>query len=409
MLDHDEQTLDKEYDVFISHATEDKDFVGELAEILSENEVKVWYDEYELTIGDSLRQKIDDGLAHSSFGIVVLSLSFFQKNWTKYEMDGLNARQVAGERIILPIWHRLTKNELLDFAPSLADIVALNSSIQTTEEIAAEIANKVKGGLSSSGQTSLDTSASTQSIGATLVSIGDVRQKLDEWAMDQREALLPIPSDGRYGYIESAHTLVRAEAPIWTPQEILKAAVSARNIPQDGFIPIQDGIEFRMGADLLTPSRYWKIIRSGESYSYELLMEDYEKPRFNSGLGHPEKTLWLDFGIGRIAKSLLDSAKIYEGLQVPSDETYLLAIKHNQIGGRTLYSYSYDVRYLYYWATPRVSQENSHTWQEEVTQDRINSQLVELTHEIANSLFFLFGFAEVSEGMVEEIIRQQGF
>ena len=402
MLDHDEQTLEMEYDLFISHATEDKGFVRKLAEALSGSGVKVWYDEYELKVGDSLRQKIDDGLVRSRFGVVVLSQSFFQKNWTKYEMDGLVARQTSGERVILPIWHRLTKDELLKYAPSLADIVALESSNKTTAEMAAEITNRVKGGASSLGQMSL---RSAQNSGATSVPIEDIKRKLDEWAAEQLKSTLIIPLDDRHGYIESAHTLIHAKDPIWTPQEILKTAESEKGIYRDKFRPTQDGIEFRVETDDLALPRYWKLDRSGKSYSCELLTEDFEQPRITSSRGYPEKTLWLDLAVGRIARLLRDSARIYEELGIPSDEPYLLSIKHNQIGGRTLYSTEYNHHLI----RPRTSQGDPHPWQEEVTQDRINSQLVELTHEIANPLFFLFDFAGVSEDMVEKILTQQGF
>ena len=66
------------YDVFISHATEDKDdIVRPLAEALINQNLRVWYDEFELRLGDSLRRKIDVGLTQSRFGIVVLSHAFF--------------------------------------------------------------------------------------------------------------------------------------------------------------------------------------------------------------------------------------------------------------------------------------------------------------------------------------------
>jgi hypothetical protein len=49
--------------LFISHASEDKeDFVRPLAETLQQLGVKVWYDEFTLKVGDSLRRKIDSGL-----------------------------------------------------------------------------------------------------------------------------------------------------------------------------------------------------------------------------------------------------------------------------------------------------------------------------------------------------------
>ena len=84
----------REYDVFISHASEDKEgVVRPLAHVLRRGGLKVWYDEFELRIGDSLRRKIDMGLARSRFGVVVLSRSFFGKGWTNYELDGLVTRR----------------------------------------------------------------------------------------------------------------------------------------------------------------------------------------------------------------------------------------------------------------------------------------------------------------------------
>ena len=73
------------YDVFISHASEDKDdnqddIVRSLATALINQGLRVWYDEFSLKIGDSLRQKIDKGLASSLF-------SFISKGWANYELD----------------------------------------------------------------------------------------------------------------------------------------------------------------------------------------------------------------------------------------------------------------------------------------------------------------------------------
>ena len=134
-----------EYDVFISHASEDKDqIVRPLANALVERGLKVWYDEFEVKIGDSLRSKIDKGLANSRFGIVVLSRDFIKKGWTNYELDGIVSKAVSGEQVMLPIWHEITKQEIVNFSPSLADKVARNTSSYTIEEIANEIAELIQ-------------------------------------------------------------------------------------------------------------------------------------------------------------------------------------------------------------------------------------------------------------------------
>ena len=133
-----------EYDVFISHASEDKDeVVRPLAQALVEKGLKVWYDEFELKIGDSLRRKIDRGLAKSKFGIVVLSKAFIKKGWTNYELDGIISKANTGEQVLLPIWHGITKQEVLDYSPSIADKVARNTASYTIEEIAEEIAELI--------------------------------------------------------------------------------------------------------------------------------------------------------------------------------------------------------------------------------------------------------------------------
>jgi hypothetical protein len=130
------------YDVFVSHASEDKDEVARpLAHLLVERGVNVWYDDFTLAVGDSLRRSIDRGLALSRFGVIVLSPDFFRKEWPQAELDGLVAKQRATDgKVILPIWHRLTKEDVLAASPTLADLKALNTAVMTMAEIADEIA-----------------------------------------------------------------------------------------------------------------------------------------------------------------------------------------------------------------------------------------------------------------------------
>lgn len=136
---------ERQYDVFISHASEDKDeVVRPLAHALKEAGLSIWYDEFELRIGDSLRRKIDKGLANSRFGVVVLSQAFFGKGWPNYELDGLVTRVVSGEQILLPIWHKVSKNEVMKYSASLADKLARNTATHTVEEIASEIVEVIQ-------------------------------------------------------------------------------------------------------------------------------------------------------------------------------------------------------------------------------------------------------------------------
>ena len=139
------ESSDNQYDVFISHATEDKDeIVRPLVNILTDQGLRVWYDEFELRIGDSLKEKIEEGLANSRYGIVVLSHAFFQKKWPKYELNALVAREMADKPVILPIWHNITEDEIMAYSPGLTDKIALNTSNAPIDEIAQEIAKKVQ-------------------------------------------------------------------------------------------------------------------------------------------------------------------------------------------------------------------------------------------------------------------------
>ncbi|MEZ2370950.1 toll/interleukin-1 receptor domain-containing protein [Arthrobacter sp. RCC_34] len=126
------------YDVFISHASEDKEsFVRPLAERLRNAHIEVWYDEFSLRVGNSLRRSIDRGLAQSRFGIVVLSPHFFEKQWSQWELDGLVSRQLGGsDDVILPIWLDLTREQVLAYSPPLADRLALSADSDLNDIVA---------------------------------------------------------------------------------------------------------------------------------------------------------------------------------------------------------------------------------------------------------------------------------
>jgi hypothetical protein len=131
----------KQCDFFISHATEDKDeIVRPLAEAIEKAGFKVWYDEFSLNWGDSIRQKIDEGLVNSKYGIVIFSNHFLKKkSWTEYELNGLVSKEMDGHKVILPIWHKVTKDEVKSYSPSLADKMALNTSIHSIDEIVEQL------------------------------------------------------------------------------------------------------------------------------------------------------------------------------------------------------------------------------------------------------------------------------
>jgi len=136
-------TSKKNYDVFICHASEDKEaFVRELAEALSKY-LRVWYDEFSLSLGDSLRRKIDYGISHSRYGIVVLSEDFFRKDWPQKELDGLVAKERNFDKVILPIWHGVTREQVASFSPILADRVAVSSD-EGMDNVVKEILKAIR-------------------------------------------------------------------------------------------------------------------------------------------------------------------------------------------------------------------------------------------------------------------------
>ncbi len=130
----------EKYDVFISHASEDKEgFVNEFKAELERRGVDVWIDEIAIGWGDSLRAKIDNGLKNSRFGIVVISRHYIRKGWTNYELDGLFEKEMTCGKTILPIWHDISKKEVQDFSPTLAGRKAMTTGNMTAAEIADEL------------------------------------------------------------------------------------------------------------------------------------------------------------------------------------------------------------------------------------------------------------------------------
>lgn len=157
------------WDVFISHASEDKDaLVRPLAQELRTRGLRVWYDEFELRVGDSLRASIDQGLARSAYGIVILSPQFFAKHWPPEELNGLAAREAAdGRKVILPVWHGVRHAEVTAESPTLADRRAASSD-QPIEALADELLEAMEQGLLSSGQASAPTAVDQDQLDALL-------------------------------------------------------------------------------------------------------------------------------------------------------------------------------------------------------------------------------------------------
>lgn len=120
----------RDFDFFISHASEDKaDVALPIAKGLREIGYSVWIDAGELTVGDRLLRNINEGLARSRYGVVILSRAFFEKDWPQWELEGLVAKENAERRkVILPVWHQLTLGDIAAAAPILAGRLATDTS-----------------------------------------------------------------------------------------------------------------------------------------------------------------------------------------------------------------------------------------------------------------------------------------
>ncbi len=138
------QFYENQKSIFICHASEDKKgFVKPLAISLIKHGIKVWYDEFSLQIGDSLKESIEIGIKNSDFGLVILSKNFFKKKWTKKELNALISKEIIKDKIvILPIWLDVDINDVYEFSPLLVDKLAIEYN-NDLENIVSEIIEKL--------------------------------------------------------------------------------------------------------------------------------------------------------------------------------------------------------------------------------------------------------------------------
>ena len=134
-----------EYDVFLSHANKDKaDLVDELNDSLEKLGVKIFYDKKSLEWGDKWKDRILDGTKKAEFAIIVISENFFDREWTEKELNEfLNRQNRNGQKLILPIVHNITNEDLRKKYPLVADIQAIDSKAYSCDEIALLFARQL--------------------------------------------------------------------------------------------------------------------------------------------------------------------------------------------------------------------------------------------------------------------------
>jgi len=130
---------DPNWDVFISHASEDKSSIAKpLADILRRAGLRVWIDAHEVKLGDSLAITINEGLARSRYGLVILSPDFLAKEWPRRELAALLAIEMEHGKRVLPVLHNLPFDALLRQFPLMADKLCMTTSAGL-ETIASEV------------------------------------------------------------------------------------------------------------------------------------------------------------------------------------------------------------------------------------------------------------------------------
>ncbi|BFU43381.1 toll/interleukin-1 receptor domain-containing protein [Krasilnikovia sp. MM14-A1004] len=130
---------------FISHDSRDKaDFVRDLADHLRRMLCPVWYDEYSLQVGDSLRESIDRGLRDCGKCIVVLSPNYMNNpGWAAAEFDAIVTKHnTTGKNTILPVWHNVSQADVANYSPMVASVVGLSSQLGV-EEVAQRLLRKI--------------------------------------------------------------------------------------------------------------------------------------------------------------------------------------------------------------------------------------------------------------------------
>lgn len=137
--------MERKYDCFISYASEDKEALVEpLAMGLRRLGLRVWFDRFAIKVGDSLSRSIDAGLTQARYGVLVISRAFLRKPWPEYELRGLVAREIGKEKVILPIWYGVSRDDVLAFSAPLADKMAILAVDRNVTDLARQLLEVVR-------------------------------------------------------------------------------------------------------------------------------------------------------------------------------------------------------------------------------------------------------------------------
>lgn len=134
-----EQTGQNGSDVFISYSHDDsREIVKLLVGELQAMGLDVWYDDIEMSLGDSIRDSIDKGLQTSNYGVVVLSEGYFE-GMSEWELNGLVQKHTEEDGVILPLWHGVDHDYVYNQSASLADLKAESISEENVQSVATTV------------------------------------------------------------------------------------------------------------------------------------------------------------------------------------------------------------------------------------------------------------------------------
>jgi Leucine-rich repeat (LRR) protein len=136
------ENLEREWDVFISHASEDKTLVDRLARVLTRAGLRVWIDSWQIRVGDRISASVDEGLRRSRFGVLLLSPAYLGRYWTMGELEALSALEASKKLYLLPVWHNLQQAQVLAFSPMLAGRRAADTA-DGVEAVAAKLVDAI--------------------------------------------------------------------------------------------------------------------------------------------------------------------------------------------------------------------------------------------------------------------------
>jgi len=134
----------RSFDLYVSYASQDKDFARSLVSELAAQGISVWFDEGEIRVGDDILRHIEEGLEHSRYFVLIVSPAFFERSWTQFELGVALARPEVGKARVLPIYLGVDADTVRQHMPLLADKLAVDGSKYSANEIARIIAEQVK-------------------------------------------------------------------------------------------------------------------------------------------------------------------------------------------------------------------------------------------------------------------------